>query len=232
MKGARNLSWSYASFLSAARAQTLARSSGLRTGSTRSDSEYPETSRARQTVSTRRDSSAGELPIAEAVEMLSNSNTDSGLTLLLEMPDDRAAQVLAQCPRDVAGHLLQGMATTWPETAGSILQILQARLAGEMIDHMQPDAAATILTEMPSGEAARILNKADIRAVAGAMAALPSNDAAQLLKTMDEPRAVEVLVHIPPSRVAAMLAAVPSDQSTRLLARQPAAFRDLVHQNM
>jgi flagellar motor switch protein FliG len=166
------------------------------------------------------------------VEILSSSSTDSGAALLLDMADDQAARILATCPREVAGQLIQGMAASHPQTAGSILQIFTARLAAQVLRHMNHGAAAAILTTMPVMEATRILNEAAPRIAAMAIGELPRDFAAQVLKVLDEPRAGEVLGHVTPSHVAILLAAVPPDLSARLLARLSPAFRALVRQRM
>ena len=210
---------------------TAQRITAQRTGGMPGDRGYRET-RRHETAGPRPDTPASRLRIPDAVEILSSSSTDSGVALLLGMADDRAANVLARCSRQVAGHLLQDMAVTQPKTAGSILHIFPVRLRGEVLGHIRPAAAAMILTAMPVAEAARILDEADTRTAARGMAELPGDHAGQLLTAMEEPHAAEVLGHVPPSGVAAMLAAVPRDLRNRLLARLAPGFRDLVRRNM
>ena len=97
------------------------------------------------------------------------------MTLLLDMPDDRARRS-SPMPARPGGTSAPRYGDHPAEEGGIDLADPQYQAGREIFGHIQADAAATILTQLPVGEAARILNGAD--------------------KAMDEPRAVAVLVRL------------------------------------
>jgi eukaryotic-like serine/threonine-protein kinase len=170
--------------------------------------------------------------LAAAVEIVSHSGPDSATAMLLAMPDEHAAQILARSVPRVTGELLQAMAVTRPKKAGSILQILAASLAGRAVNYLSPATAASILAEMSAQEAVRILSQADVRTAAGVVMELPSNVSAQMVKAMPPTRAVAVLGYVNPVTVAAVLQAAPHDLDGKLLNQLSPPFRTLVLHHM
>jgi eukaryotic-like serine/threonine-protein kinase len=170
--------------------------------------------------------------LAAAVEIVSNSGTDSAAAVLLAMPDEHAAQVLARSAPRVAGELLQAMAVTRPRKAGAILQILAVGLAGRAVNYLSPGTAASILATMSVKAAVRILSQADPRTVAGVLTELPCEVSAQLVRAMPRTRAVAVLGFVKPVTVAAVMQAAPDDHNGKLLSQLSPSFRTLVLSHM
>jgi tRNA A-37 threonylcarbamoyl transferase component Bud32 len=151
---------------------------------------------------------------------------DAGADLLLTVPEEQAARVIAGCPTRVAGELLQAVAVRAPRTAGSILRMLTADGAGRTVDYVSPVTAATIFTGMRVPEVARILHHAESRTVAGVLTELRDEVSAELIKSMDVKVAAEILAYVAPATVAALLRTPASaGVNGKLLARLTPAFR-------
>ena len=149
---------------------------------------------------------SGELRFADARELIKNVGIDTGVAMLLGMPEDEAARVLAGCPPKLCGELLQGVAAVRPASAIMILRILQAASAGRAFAYLRPATAAALLAAMPPQEALRVLDNTDERSVAAAIMELPLPTSATLLKSMrSRQRAAQVLTHVRPVTAAELL---------------------------
>jgi len=158
--------------------------------------------------------------------------TDAGVALLLAMPDDHAAQVLAGYPAHVAGGLIQVMAMSRPQTAGTILQTLSAASAGRAMDYLTPGTAASLLIAMSPGAAAPIVSRTDVRTGAAVIMELPVVAAAELIRGMKVKRAVPVLEYVKPVTVAALLLTLPDDLRAVLLREFDSSFRTQVGRHL
>jgi tRNA A-37 threonylcarbamoyl transferase component Bud32 len=124
------------------------------------------------------------------------AGADKGAALLVALDVPAAARVIADCPAEERGALLQGIAATEPGTAATILRMLLADAAGRAFRDLRPKTAASLLAAMPTPEAARILSGTDRRAAASAIMELaPPQAAAQLKGMPDKKRAAEVLAY-------------------------------------
>ena len=170
--------------------------------------------------------------LANAVEIIGKSGIDSAKEMLLAMPDEQAAQVLARCKHRKAGELIQAIAVTRPRTAGSILQILSVSEAGRAVDYLSPGTAVSILEAISVKESVRILSHSDVRTAAGVLMELPSPISAQLVMAMPDGRASAVLGFVKPTTVAALLRDAPDDLSARLLSQLNEQFRALVRRHL
>jgi Mg/Co/Ni transporter MgtE len=165
------------------------------------------------------------LAFDDAREVIQSVNADTGVAMLLAMPDDQAARILASYPSRVSGELLQGIATARPGTVGAILRMLWTADAGRVVGYLKPDSAAVILAGMPIDEAARILSHAGVRTAAGIIAEMPVEVSAAVTKAMQVNRAAEVLAYVKPATVAALLLATSDGSNGRLLQQFKPAFR-------
>lgn len=75
-----------------------------------------------------------DLRSADAFEAIRSVGTDTGVEMLLDMPGYQAAQVLARYRPRARGELLQGIAATRPDVAGTILQMLSSVDIGPTIE--------------------------------------------------------------------------------------------------
>jgi predicted Ser/Thr protein kinase len=155
--------------------------------------------------------------LKDARRKVRDVGADAGAALLLAMPDEHAAQVLADYPPRLAGELIQVIAATRPQTAVAVLQTLSASAAGHALDYLNPDTAASLLTAMAPSEAARILRCSNVRTAAVMIMTVPVVVSVQLIKAMQVKRASAVLEYVKPVTVASLLRAVPDDLSAMLL---------------
>ncbi len=178
--------------------------------------------------------SAGPLPRTRLDQLratLREADTDSAAQLLLAMPQEHAAQVLAGFPSELTGKLVKAMADgNCPAVAG-IMQMLSVAGAGRALAYLSPQVAAAVLFAMTVPEATRIIGAADDRTAAGAIATLPSGFAAELIGTMPDSRAVQVLAYIRPSDAAKILRCS-DDLQGRLLEQLSPPFRKLVQRHL
>jgi eukaryotic-like serine/threonine-protein kinase len=141
-----------------------------------------------------------------AREMIRNVGTDTGVAMLLAMPADDAARILADCEPRLSGALLQGIAAARPTTAATILRLLRSTTAGRAFAYLRPDTAAVVVTEMTRADTLRVLDGTDERTAAGVIMALPVPAATALLKSMySRERAAQVLTHVRPTTAAELL---------------------------
>ena len=159
-----------------------------------------------------------------AREMVRSVGTHAGVAMLLDMPEEHAAQVLAGYPAPVAGGLIKAIAATRPQAAGAILQMLLSSDAGRALYYLSSRAAASILVAMPVSEAVRILSRADVRSAGGVIMELPSEVSAQVVKAMPGKRAAKVLEYVNPVTVAALLSGL-DELNGRLLGQLSPSFR-------
>lgn len=142
----------------------------------------------------------------DARELIRNVGTDTGVAMLLDMPEDEAVRILADCPPRLCGDLLQGIAAARPDTAITILQRLRSSAAGRAFAYLWPDTGAALVAAMNSADALRILDSTDERAAAGVIMELPVKIAASLLKSMySMQRAAQVITHVRPTTAAELL---------------------------
>lgn len=167
--------------------------------------------------------------MAEAVRLVNQGGTDSGVAMLLTKSDMHAAQILADCSLDVAADVISGVAAADTVKAGAILRILSITRSGQVFDRLTSDTGAAIVEGMKPDQAARILSRSDPRSVAEVvMALLPGPAASALVSAMPDPRTIAVLNHTRPADVAAVLRAMPRERRTRLLRSLDRAARPLV----
>ncbi len=168
------------------------------------------------------------LSFEEAREVIQSVNPDTAVAMLLAMPDDQAARILATYPSRVCGDLLEGIVVARSATAGAILRVLRTADAGRVAGYLRSASAAAILAAMPVDEATRILSHAGLRTTAGIIAEMPAEVAAKLVQAMPAKRAAEVLAYVRPAIVAALLHATPDGSNGRLLEHFKPAFRTQV----
>jgi Mg/Co/Ni transporter MgtE len=138
--------------------------------------------------------------------MIKNAGTDIGVATLLAMSDGDVVRILADCPPQLCGTLLQGIAVARPATAVTVLRKLRAALASRAFAYLQAETAAALVTAMAPADALRILNSTDERTVAGVIMNLPAPTSIALLKSMPSgQRAAQVLTHVRPVTVAQLL---------------------------
>lgn len=163
----------------------------------------------------------------DAQEVILAVSTDTGVAMLLAMPNDQAARILASCPSDVCREFLQGVAGAWPSKAGAILRMLLTADATRMVGYLKPDTAAAILgAELPD-DAARILGCTGVRTAARIIAKMPVGAAAPLTKAMPAQRTAEILGYVQPAAVAALLA-TPDGLDSGILQQLRPTFREQV----
>jgi Mg/Co/Ni transporter MgtE len=105
--------------------------------------------------------------------------------MLLAMPNDQTAKILASCPADVCRDLLQGVAAAWPGKARAILRMLPTAESTRMVGYLKPDTAAAILATAPPDDAARILGSTGVRTAARVIKKMPVEAAAPLIKALN-----------------------------------------------
>jgi flagellar motility protein MotE (MotC chaperone) len=139
-------------------------------------------------------------------ETIRNVGTDTGVAMLLAMPVDEAAQVLADCEPRLSGALLQGIAAARATTAAAVFRQLRSAAAGRTFAYLRPETAAAVVAELSRADALRILDSTDERTAAGVVMAMPVPAAATLLKSMySRERAAQVLTHVRPVTAAELL---------------------------
>jgi flagellar motility protein MotE (MotC chaperone) len=189
----------------------------------RSGSERPESAPKQRPGLT---SALRELKLADAGEAIRDGGTDVGAAMLLAMPGDQAAEILAGYPPRLAGDLIAAIAAGRPEIASAILQMLTAGGAGHIVDLLSPGTAASIVAGMPAAEAVRVLGRTSVRTAAGVIMELPGDISARLISAMQDRRAAAVLTYVKPVTVASLLLLIASDDLNGNLLRQfSPAFR-------
>ena len=142
----------------------------------------------------------------DARELIRNVGTDTGVAMLLAMPEEEAARLLADFPPRLCGELIQGISAARVATAVAILRQMRSAAAGRAFAYLRPDMAATVVAAMTTGEALRILDGTDERTAAGVMMELPVATSTLLLKSMySRQRAAQVLTHVRPVTAAQIL---------------------------
>jgi hypothetical protein len=160
----------------------------------------------------------------DAYEVMLAVSTDTGVAMLLAMPNDQAAKILASCPSGICREFLQGVAGAWPSKAGAILRMLLTADATRMVGYLKPDTAAAILAAGLPDDAARILGCTGVRTAARIIAKMPVESAAPLTRAMPVHRAVEILEYVQPAAVAALLA-TPDGLDSGILQQLKPTFR-------
>jgi Kae1-associated kinase Bud32 len=146
----------------------------------------------------------------DARELLKSMGTDTGVAMLLAMPEDEAVRLLTDCPPRLCGELLQGIAAARPATAAGMLRRLRAAAAGRAFAYLRPATGASLVSAMPLADSLRILDSSDERAVADVVMELPSPIAADILKSMySRQRAAQVLTHVRPATAGELLSSDP-----------------------
>ena len=172
-------------------------------------------------VATRRGARGGP------AEEIRGAGTAAGAEMLLDMPEDEAARILASYEPEVRGALLQGVATVRPDMASAILQLLSTADISRSMNHIRPETAASILAALPSDDAVQVLNRIGARRAAEVIMKMPASVSAPLARAMSGRRAAEVLSYASPSAVAAMLPAM-EGSGARLLQLLDPWFRTQV----
>lgn len=163
--------------------------------------------------------------LAEAREMIMSVSSDTGAAMLLAMPDDHAAKILAGYPPHVCCELLQGITAARPGKAGAIVRMLLTADASRIVGYLKPDTAAGLLVMMPADEAERIISLIGVRTAAGIISKMPLGASVPLIKAMPVDRAAEVLAYVRPAVVAELLLAIPYGVKGGVLQQFKPAFR-------
>jgi eukaryotic-like serine/threonine-protein kinase len=171
------------------------------------------------------------LKLEDAQEIIKNTDRQSGAVMLLAVPQEQAAHILAGCPARTTGALIEVMAATRSRTAEAILRMLSSGKAGRAVDYLNPPTAASILAAMPVSEAVRILNRTDARTAAGVIIELTSDVSMRLISAMHETQAAAMLAYVKPTTVASLLSA-PNDLNRRLLTQFDPSFRAQVERHL
>jgi Protein kinase domain/MgtE intracellular N domain len=142
----------------------------------------------------------------DARGLIADVGTDTGVAMLLAMPEADAVRILADCAPRLCGELLQGIAAARPSAAIAILRQLRSAAAGRAFAYLRPDMAAVVIAAMTQAEALRILDSTDERTAASVIMELPVSASTSLLKSMySKQRAAQVLTHVRPVTAAEML---------------------------
>jgi serine/threonine protein kinase/flagellar motility protein MotE (MotC chaperone) len=165
------------------------------------------------------------LDFDDAREVIQNVSKDTGVAMLLDMPGEQAARILASYPSREGGELLQGIVAARLAAATAILRMLRTPEAGRVVGYMKAESAASILATMPVDEVLRIISHMGVRTAAGIIATMPIEVSAQLAKSMQADRAADVLSYVKPATVAALLNAAPDGSSGGLLRQLKPDFR-------
>lgn len=168
---------------------------------------------------------APRVHVANASQVVQSAGTDAGAAVLLGLPEDEAARILAGYRPSDVGKLLHAMAAIRPRTVGAIMQMLSLTAAGRALDYMSPGSAAPVLAGLPASEAVSILGRADVRTAAGVIMALASEDAVRLIEVMSLDRAASVLSYVRPATVAAVLHTGSADLNGKVLRQLSPSFR-------
>ena len=137
--------------------------------------------------------------------LIRSVGTDPGVAMLLAIPEQDAAAILATYPARESAQLVQGIANARPPAAAAILQMLSSATAARTLGYLRSDSAAALLAAMPTTAAIRILDRASEQSAARAVKDLPVPNSVRLFKAMNSWRAAAVLGHVKPVVAAAVL---------------------------
>ncbi|MDN3351451.1 serine/threonine-protein kinase [Actinomadura sp. DC4] len=152
--------------------------------------------------------------------------------MLLALPEDRAAAVLAVTPSRAAGSLLDELAAV-PVRAASILAMLSATLAGRALNYARRPAPATLIAAMPPAEGARIMARTDIHTAAGVITDLNDPSAAcRLVDVLPVAQAGNILGYVEPAAIAALLREGTATRAEHLLRALPHSARAQVRRRL
>ncbi|MGD0244519.1 MAG: protein kinase [Streptosporangiaceae bacterium] len=139
-------------------------------------------------------------------EMIKSVGTDTGISMLLAMPEADVVRILADCPPRLCGALLQGIAVARPATAATVLRMLRSTAAGRAFAYLRPETASSLINTLASADALRVLDNTDERAAAAVIMELAAPTSTALLKSMySRQRAAQVLTHVRPVTAAELL---------------------------
>jgi predicted Ser/Thr protein kinase len=155
--------------------------------------------------------------------------TDAGAAILLDLPPQRAAEILDGCEFAERGRLLQGIVVVQPQAAGKILDCFSTKDAALTLQRMKPERAALALRTIPDTEAERIMRRLiplDGNTAAAVIMHLPLADVAGLLKAIRDDLAAQVFSLIWPDFAAAIERTDPDlVRRLRRTGRMAAGFR-------
>ncbi len=121
--------------------------------------------------------------------------TDAGAAILLDLPPQRAAEILDGYEFAERGRLLQGIVVVQPKAAGKILDCFSTKDAALTLQRMKPGRAALALRTMPGADAERIMRRLiplDGNAAAAVIMHMPLTDVAGLLRAIRDDLAAQV----------------------------------------
>jgi Mg/Co/Ni transporter MgtE len=138
--------------------------------------------------------------------MIRDVGSDAGVAMLLAMEIADVARVLAECPAQQCGELLQGITAVRPAVASTALRLMDATTAGRAVAYLRPGTAAALLSSLLHSEAGKILDSTDKRTAAGVIMELEPRASVGMLRSMStRERAAEVVSHVRPGTAAALL---------------------------
>jgi serine/threonine protein kinase len=155
----------------------------------------------------RADNAPDQSKLHDAREAIKRAGPEMGAEMLLAMPTERAAQVLAGLRSRESGALIQAISATRPAVAGEILKILSSSGAGNAVEYISASASASILAGMHPSQAARILSRTDPRTGAQIVMALAQSRSVELLMAMPTRQAGSMLNYVWPRTVADLFSA-------------------------
>jgi flagellar motility protein MotE (MotC chaperone) len=138
-------------------------------------------------------------------DLILTVGTDTGVAMLLSIPGQDAAAILASCPDREGANLLTGVASPQPGAASAIMDMLNTGDAARLLEHLGNRTAADILASMPPRHVVRILDTATDQTAARAVKNMPVRYQVLLFRAMNSYRAAAVLSDLKPATAAAVL---------------------------
>ena len=143
--------------------------------------------------------------VVDVRDLILTVGTDTGIAMLMSIPGQDAAAILASCPDRNGANLLTGVASAQPHVASAIMGMLNTGDAIRLIGHLGSRTAAEILTGMPPWHVARILDAASDQIAARAVKNMPVQFLILVFRAMNSYRAAAVLSDLKPATAAAVL---------------------------
>ena len=181
----------------------------------RADGSLSAPSRFRPTPANSAEPPLNQTQLDDAREAIRRASPESGAAMLLAMPEEKAAQLLAGMHSREAGSHIQAIAAHRRSAAGAILKILSSSGAGHAVDYVSASVVASVLADMQVLEAARILSRTSARTAAQVIMILPDSTSVRFIKAMPTKQAGLMLNFVWPSTVKRLFDA--SDEVRRKL---------------
>ena len=145
--------------------------------------------------------------VEDVRELIRSVGTDTAVAMLLAIPEEDAAAILAGHPARNCAEMIQGIADVRQAAARAILQMFGSGTAARATAHLRSDTAAALLADTPTFTALRILDRSHEQIVARLVKHLAVRNSVRLFKAMNSWRAAAVLGHAKPSTTAELLRA-------------------------